>query len=98
MGPISRCRQHSGFKDRDVSGAVRFSEKKKRGALPDAEKAPKALMETEWTTRTMGVDGAGVISPYDVVATIWAGITHKCLLIREHTATPITFFLLSRGA
>ena len=45
-----------------------------------------------------GFDGAGVISPDDVVATIGAGITHKCLLIREHTASPITFLLLSRKA
>ena len=45
-----------------------------------------------------GFDGAGVISPDDVVATIGAGITHKCLLIREHTASPITLFLLSREA
>ena len=45
-----------------------------------------------------GFDGAGVISPDDVVATIWARITHKCLLIREHTASPITLLLLSREA
>ena len=65
--------------------------------MPDAEKAPKALMETEWATRTR-FDGAGIISPDDVVATIGAGITHKCLLIREHTASPITLLLLSREA
>src|SRR5947208_934480 len=55
-------------------------------------------METEWATRTMGSMGAGVISPDDVVATIWARITHKCLLISEHTASPITLLLLSREA
>ena len=43
-------------------------------------------------------DGAGVISPDDVVATIGARITHKCLLISKHTASPITFLLLSREA
>ena len=45
-----------------------------------------------------GFDGAGVISPDDVVATIGARITHKCLLISKHTASPITFLLLSREA
>ena len=43
-----------------------------------------------------GFDGAGVNSPDDVVATIGARITHKCLLISKHTASPITFLLLSR--
>ena len=66
--------------------------------MPDAEKAPKALMETEWATRTIGFDGAEVISPDDVVATIGARITHKCLLISKHTTSPITLFLLSREA
>ena len=65
--------------------------------MPDAEKAPKALMETEWATRTMGSMALG-ISPDDVVATIGARITHKCLLISKHTASPITFLLLSREA
>ena len=45
-----------------------------------------------------GFDGAGVISPDDVVATIGARITHKCLLTSKHTASPITFLLLSREA
>ena len=45
-----------------------------------------------------GFDGAGVISPDDVVSTVSARITHKCLLIREHTASPITLVLLSREA
>ena len=45
-----------------------------------------------------GFDGAGVISPDDVVATIGARLTHKCLLISKHTASPITFLLLSREA
>ena len=66
--------------------------------MSDAEKAPKALMETEWAPRTMGFDGAGIISPDDVVSTIGAGITHKCLLISKHTAPPITFLLLSGEA
>ena len=64
--------------------------------MPDAEKAPKALMETEWATRTMGSMVLGSSSPDDVVATIGARITHKCLLISKHTASPITFLLLSR--
>ena len=42
-----------------------------------------------------GFDGAGIMNRDDVVATIWAGITHKCLLISKHTASPITFLLLS---
>jgi hypothetical protein len=45
-----------------------------------------------------GFDGAGIICPVAVVATIWARIAHKCLLIREHTASPITLLLLSREA
>ena len=43
-------------------------------------------------------DGAAVISPDDVVSTIWARITHKCFLISKHTTSPITLFLLSREA
>ena len=55
------------------------------------------MMETEWATRTMG---SMVLesSVQDVVATIWARITHECLLISEHTASPITVLLLSREA
>ena len=45
-----------------------------------------------------GFDGAGAISPDDVVATSGARITHKCLLISKHTTSPITSLLLSREA
>ena len=100
--PISGCRQHSGFKDRDVERcSVRFSENKNSGDLPDAEKAPKFSLFVDGDrvgNTNYGFDGAGVISPDDVVATIWARIAHKCLLIREHTASPITLLLLSREA
>ena len=66
--------------------------------MPDAEKAPKALMETEWATRTMGSMVLGPSVQMTSVATIEARITHKCLLISKHTASPITLFLLSREA
>ena len=62
------------------------------------QKAPKALMETEWATHTMGSMVLGSFIPDDVVATIGARITHKCLLISKHTASPITFLLLRREA
>ena len=69
--------------------------------MPDAEKAPKFSLFVDGDrvgNTNYGFDGAGAISPDDVVATTWARITHECLLISEHTASPITFFLLSREA
>src|SRR6185369_13803788 len=93
--PISRCWQHSGFKDRDVERCSKILRKKKRGDLPDAEKAPKALTEWQhalWVSMVLG-------SSVQMTSLRRFGrITHKCLLISEHTASPITFLLLSREA
>src|SRR6185369_9041304 len=96
--PISRCWQHSGFKDRDVERCSKILKKKEEWRFVRCRESTEGVDGDRVGNTNYGFDGAGVISPDDVVATIWARITHKCLLIREHTASPITLLLLSREA
>ena len=96
--PISRCWQHSRFKDRDVQRCSKVLRKKEQARFARRRESTEGVDGDRVGNTHDGFDGAGVISPDDVVSTVSARITHKCLLIREHTASPITLVLLSREA
>ena len=85
--PISRCRQHSGFKDRDVEWCSKILRKKEQRRFARCRESTEGVDGDRVGNTHDGFDGAGVISPDDVVATIGAGITN--VFSSANTASPI---------